>query len=449
MKHAWCRTVALLAALGGGTAWADTPPLLSNNTPLGAGFGLQIKEWRASGDDLDDIKDMGVQYLRFGFTWNVVERHRGYYDWGPSDFFMRRLASRNLYAVYELGGLNGGYSPTVDAVPDTPDGRARPMTEAPTSPEPLAAMEQFIAETVRRYHGDHVIWEFWNEPDMNSNWPPRSNASEFARVIGRTCAVIKHVDPHATVVGPALAYLPARNGNGQGNFLATILQSPAGACLDAISIHPYRHGDQPPESVVEDYAAIRAYIAKNTPPGRKILPIINSEWGYSLSEVTPEQQAAYVIRSFVIDRLSGIPVSIWYEYRDSFEDDETEIGKMDRESHFGIRDYDDDDKLSATVVKAILPRLRDSYVEKRVTFADDRIYALLLRDSAGQHQLLFWLADRVNVHPPGLAISDGATKTTYPVGLIPTLVCLNTVPDLAVTPGPINRGQEYYVPCRQ
>lgn len=429
----------------------DAANLLSPDKPLGAGFGVQVKERLVDSEDLDAIKDMGAHYLRFGFMWDYVESQKGAFDWSYADQFMQKLANRNFYAVYELGALNGNYGPLVDTLPNRPTGQGQQEIAAPTSSHAaLVGFERYVAQSVKRYHGDHVIWEIWNEPDMNSNWPPHVDAKMFAKFISTTCAVIKRVDPSAVVVGPALAFLPAYNNNGNGNFLATILRSPAGACLDAISVHPYRHREQPPETVMKDYGALRAYIARHTVPGRKVLPIISSEWGYSLAEVTPEQQAAYAVRSFIINRLSGIPVSIWYEYRDSFQDDQTEIGKMDRESHFGVVDFYHDDKLSAEVLETILPRLQDSYLEKFFYLGDEKVYALLLRKAGGGHQLLFWRADSRNKDPAGLQVIDAGERKVYPVGLIPTLVCTEDDPPiLSIIPSFINGGQEYYVPCRE
>lgn len=427
----------------GKTALASDLP---SDPAIGSGFGVQVKEWRTSSEELDDIKDMGAQYLRFGFEWDVVEKFKGIYDWSAADAFMKKLRNRNFYAVYEIGGTNAAYSPLVDTVPNKLLGQSQELPAAPTTPEALAAMKMFVAETMRRYHGDHVIWEIWNEPDMNSNWPPEVNTDDFAKVISETCATIKQVDPYAIVVGPALAFLPSTNNNGHENFLATILKSPAGACLDAISIHPYRHRAEPPETVMKDYDDLRAYISKNTLPGNKVLPIISSEWGYSLTEVTPEQQAAYALRSLIVNKLSGIPISIWYEWRDSLEDD---FLFGDREAHFGLRDYDDGEKLSFTVVNDILPHLLDTRVEKRIAFANDRIYALLLKDGHGQHGLLFWLADRDNRDSVGLEISDRNGNKAYPVGIIPTLVCTDAAPGVTLIPGEVHDEQQYYIPCPQ
>lgn len=421
---------------------------LPQSPTLGSGFGVQIKEWWANSEDLDDIKDMGIQYLRFGFVWHVTEKARGIYDWASADYFMKMLKKRNLYVVYEIGGTNGDYSPMVDALPNDPLGQGQMMSAAPTSPKALAALDQYITETVRRYHNDHIIWEIWNEPDMNSNWPPKVNAKDFAYVISNICATVKQVDPSAVVIGPALAFLPARNNNGHINFLATILKSPAGACLDAISIHPYRHRDQLPESVIEDYVDIRKYIVHNTLPGNKILPIINSEWGYSTSEVTEEQQAAYILRSFLVNRMNGIPLSIWYEYRDSLADDQTDVDKMEREAHFGMRDFEtNEEKLSARVVGDVLPHLLDAHIEKRVDLGDSKIYALRLKNDNGQNHMLFWLADSKVRNPEGLSITTHGESITYPIGIIPTLVCLDKDAQAEIVPGKADEDQRYYVPC--
>ena len=102
-------------------------------------------------------------------------------------------------------------------------------------------------------------------------------------------------------------------------------------------------------------------------------------WGYSLTEVTPEQQAGYVLRSLVVNGIAGVPLSIWYEWRDSVSGSDDK----NREAHFGLRDYDDNDKLSAETLKALLPHLADARIEKRLPTGNDKIYSLLLRHPDG------------------------------------------------------------------
>src|SRR4051812_47216883 len=66
--------------------------------------------------------------------------------------------------------------------------------------------------------------------------------------------------------------------------------------IDAVSVHPYRAKNKPPETAAADFNKLRDLIAKHAPPGHK-LPIISGEWGYSSwsRNVSPETQAAFLV----------------------------------------------------------------------------------------------------------------------------------------------------------
>src|SRR5262249_15200405 len=136
----------------------------------------------------------------------------------------------------------------------------------------------------------------------------------------------------------------------------------------------------------EDYKELRAFIASHTPPGQKILPIVSSEWGYTLTKISPEQQAAYAVRAYLANLLSGVPLSIWYEWRDE------RPGAEDPEAHFGLTELDGKEKPAVASVRAILPHLQGAVIERRME-SDKDDYLLLLKQSNGQHALLFWSAE--------------------------------------------------------
>ena len=55
---------------------------------IGSGFGVQVREGELSSEELDQIKDTGFGFLRYGISWAVVEREKGVYDWSQYDGFI-------------------------------------------------------------------------------------------------------------------------------------------------------------------------------------------------------------------------------------------------------------------------------------------------------------------------------------------------------------------------
>src|SRR5260370_35879891 len=135
-----------------------------------------------------------------------------------------------------------------------------------------------------------------------------------------------------------------------------------------------------------DTAGAWIYGPKNGPQSTPAPPLICSEWGYNSAELTEEQQAAHVLRTQLYNLLSGIPITVWYEWRDSTEQ------SNDPEAHYGLTDYWRNDKPAMEAVRKVLPLIRNYRIERRLPVGDQRDYVLLLRDLSNNKKLLFWTA---------------------------------------------------------
>ena len=106
----------------------------------------------------------------------------------------------------------------------------------------------------------------------------------------------------------------------------------------AVSVHPYLRRD--PENVASEYARLRELISRYRAPAategvnpiEAQLPIISGEWGYSSAwrGMDEEKQAIMLARQFLTNAANGIPVSIWYDWRDDGRD------PKEAEHHFGL-----------------------------------------------------------------------------------------------------------------
>ena len=133
-----------------------------------------------------------------------------------------------------------------------------------------------------------MLWEIWNEPNGNF-WSPKPDAQQYTALALATARAIREADPQATIIGPASSGFP-------WEFLETFLKSGVLEDLDAVSVHPYREPNRPPETAAADYQKLRTLIARYAPPARQDrIPILSGEWGYSTWKrgVTLETQAAF------------------------------------------------------------------------------------------------------------------------------------------------------------
>ncbi len=397
---------------------------------IGSGFGVNVKPERLSDEDLDRIKAMGFGFVRFDLRWREVEYMRGTYNWDWFDKFIGKLRERGIKSLIIVHGGNAVYTGMVDLPPSQAFGY-RNAPAAPFNDEHIQAFVKFATSTVARYGTEDVVWEIWNEPDIAGFWPPKPDATAFVRLATAVCDSIRKNSPDATIVGPALAHMPNLLDNVRIGFMESVLASTLSTCLDAISIHPYRSKDQAPETAAIDYEKkVRAFIAARTPAGQKPLPIVSSEWGYTTTRASEQQQGAYVLRTHLTNLLNGVPLSIWYEWRDSRQ------GKEDPEAHFGILRSDGSDKPASEALDGLLPKIKDATIEKRVPVAGEAdCYALIIRQPDGRRQMLAWMGKSSLDYVPVLRLKFGQQDGgEHRLSLTPVLFDLPSpsAPDLSL-----------------
>jgi hypothetical protein len=353
---------------------------------IGDSAGVQVKIWHTSDADLSRIKEMGFGLVRWGITWDSVEKSPGVYDWSASDAFLRRVKAAHLRSVIIIGQGNPLYTGTTYNH-DRMNAQAQ-QALPPRRPQDIQAFARFTAAAARRYAGGDIIWEIWNEPDMARFWPPNANPFEYAAVASAACAAIKQADPTATVIGPGAASMPDKGNPLAPNIMSAIAHSPAGACFDAISAHDYRYrGNNPvptPESVQINNLRSLEWLRANF-PGRD-MRLVCSEWGYAAPLVTASQQAAYPIRALFSNLLSGVPLTIWYEWKDSGR------GAADSETNYGLLTFDGADKDGLRNVGNVLPQIRRATLVGRRAAGSDDVYAIVVRQPTGEYGLVYWTA---------------------------------------------------------
>lgn len=183
---------------------------------------------------------------------------------------------------------------------------------APHTETGRAAFARWAAAAVGRYRGRGYLWEIWNEPNHSNFWKPQPNVADYvalARAVGRS---VREAAPGERLIGPATSTIDLE-------FLEECFR---GGVLEdwwAVSVHPYRQTE--PETVMVDYGRLRDMIRRHAPAGRE-LPILSSEWGYSTAwrGMNAERQGALLARQWLVNAAAGIPLSIWYDWRDDGAD---------------------------------------------------------------------------------------------------------------------------------
>ena len=246
--------------------------------------------------------------------WESIETSKGEYHWAGYEELLANLDKRGLRAILILDYSHPLYEESVTS-PNPMTGKAQKNTASPQHPESIAAFARWAAAAAKHFAGRHVLWEIWNEPNGNF-WSPKPNAEQYTALALATAKAMREADPQAAIIGPASSGFPWK-------FLETFLKSGMLEYLDGVSVHPYRNPSKPPETAASDYEKLRALIDRYAPPSKKDrIPILSGEWGYSTCKrgVTLETQAAFAARQQLANLLNGVPLSIWYDWKNDGTD---------------------------------------------------------------------------------------------------------------------------------
>ena len=302
-----------------------------SRTPLGERLGIQVQSWYLQPGDLDRIAAAGFGTVRWGMPWETIERTPGIYDWREADRFIKALAGSHLRSVVILGYGNPLYAgPDGTTVDATAGARVEPR--APSATKAREAFARFAAAAAARYRNQPVSWEIWNEPDSPTFWQPKPDPASYAALAMAACTAMRASAPRSTIIGGVGAAMPNAVA-AQANIYQALMQAGAFRCIDGISSHAYRmsrfYRQPDPESLEQDILASRHYLsAELGSPQRQRFLI--TEWGFSTGVVSANLQAAYLVRANLANAATGVPLTIWYEWRDSRADVD------DPESHFGL-----------------------------------------------------------------------------------------------------------------
>ena len=354
---------------------SDVPDLV-----LPAGVGVNIHFTRDHEKDLDLIAAAGFKFVRQDFFWGAIERNKGEYDWSDYDDLMAQLDRRGMHAYFILDYSNPLYEESVRATNPVTHKVEGHTTASPQHPESIAAFANWAAAATKHFHGRGIIWEIWNEPNIDF-WKPKPNVDQYTALALATCRAVRAADPQATIVGPATSGFP-------WPFLESVFKSGALEYFDAVSVHPYRPPSRGPERAAAEFKRLRALIDTYAPAGKKGMPILSGEWGYSSNTkgVTQEQQANFIARQQLFNLLCGVPVSIWYDWKNDGND------PNENEHNFGTMTSDLQSKPAYSAIQNLTRELAGCRLDRRLDTGNTNDFVLIFSREGHPAKIAAWTA---------------------------------------------------------
>ncbi len=288
-------------------AQAQKPALPSGIIPDGLGYNIHFTD--AKPGELEMLSASGATIIRMDFGWNSTERQKGVYDFSAYQRLTDSLVKYKIRPLYILDYSNRNYDEGLS--PYTPEGRS--------------AFARWAAAAAVFFKDQGIIWEMYNEPNIHF-WRPKPNPDDYILLAIEVGKALREAAPEELYIGPATSEIDF-------DFLEKCFKAGLLEYWDAVSVHPYRQ--QPPETVVDEYARLRWMIDRYAPE-KKHIPILSAEWGYSSAwgKYNDELQGKMLPRQWMVNLAFEIPVSIWYDWHDDGTD------PKEPEHHFGTTNYE-------------------------------------------------------------------------------------------------------------
>lgn len=342
---------------------ADTLPtaVIPNTT------SIQLKNGDATVRGLDIIQDAGFKMVRKGLYWSSTERVRGVYSATAEDRNLDDAAARGETILVTLYGNNALYESGTTGIV-TAAGRA--------------GFARFAAAMAARHRNKNIIWEIWNEPNLASFWRAPSNtvgiAAEYTLLVREVVPAMRAADSSAYIVAGSVSCLWSAS---YVWFDETVRRGLLTTGINAVSVHPY--GFNWPELAIPEYARLRS---KMDAAGGQAIRIINSEVGYHTDWIVerqryPQWQAGEVqgwmlVRQQLVDLMSNIGASNWYEFREG--------------TGWGLVGPDFTLNPAFYAAQTFTRELNGYRFVRRVALPLSTDYALLMQNTAGNQKIVVW-----------------------------------------------------------
>ena len=390
MKSAFMALVLLAWSVGGVGAFQ----LPTAGTTNGLGVNIAWDDYQSP--NIDGILSAGTKAVRVFMDWSNVENYtQGVYDFNHFDQVLNAYAAYGVPVLFSMTGGNSFYGTDF------------------TSQTWQTGFTNFAAATASHYKGDNCTLELWNEPDQ----PNVMSADTYMAIVHQAVPAMRLADPNCTIMGPNVGLTNASQWSPGPSYMTTCIQDGLLDLVDAFSVHPYRSG-LAPETVVGDYATVHS-LMQTYGVVKKTLPIVSSEWGYSTGQgwatvATAQLQGDYLARSFLVNMSQGIPLSLWYEWRNEGSD------PTNYQDNFGMVDANLVPKPAYNEMKLLTSSLKGETFATKLNDRHTSDWLLVFASPSGQQTLAAWTTGS----PRTVTVSGWGTLhlTSTPFYVNPTLL---------------------------
>ncbi|MBI1879827.1 MAG: cellulase family glycosylhydrolase [Chloroflexi bacterium] len=298
---------------------ADTPDL-----SVSFGYGIQAAPNGDTAANINHIKQLGFEWVKFQMAWQDVEPVPHSYAWGLWDDVISTYAANDIKIMV--------------SIPKAPDW-ARPAADDKSvegPPADPAKYADFVAKVADRYRGKVQAIEIWNEQNLwyEAGGKGRINAADYVKLLQLAYQAIKAANPEMIVISGAMSpagnvgdmatddidYLRQMYAHGVKGYFDALGANPSGyncpALADWRTVTPEEAGADPEHGVFRNrhhswcfLGTLEAYHQVMTDSGDFAKPIAITEFGWGVSDNpqpgyeyardnTPAEQAQWIVEAY-------------------------------------------------------------------------------------------------------------------------------------------------------
>jgi hypothetical protein len=296
-----------------------------NAQPIGPRyFGLHASSGVTNREPWPTVPFSGVRLLDSSTTWAQLNPEPGVYDWAPLDRWLDK---------FQISGTTD--SDVIYSFQTTPRWAAANPNNytchaGPGACEPpndvnadgtgtnqhwkdfVTALSQHVAGRIR-------YWEVWNEPMFKPTFA--GTPAQLVRLAKDLRAITQARDPNAEILSPPGSdYHTGPSGTCfAANTMSQYFAAGIGQYIDIVSFHAYiayNNGPDAPENYIDQISCIRQMMAKWGQQNKRLWAS-EGGWGRNSDLPDPDQQAAFLARSYLLLRSLGVRRFYWYRWDNS------------------------------------------------------------------------------------------------------------------------------------
>jgi hypothetical protein len=239
-------------------------------------------------------------------VWGYIEREEGRYQWEMVDKYVKRAQDYDFNLMLTIWPFADWDQVTCHGTECQGAGFERELPLSRCKPCNLPAYRQFVSNLVERYDGDGnndmpglragiKYWEVSNEPTMQEGELIffKGTPEDYLEILKVTYEAVKEADPEAKVLHAGMAGAP--ESPELKGFWKDVYGSGAEDCFDVANIHSIGSGGEGVYIMEMGKFLARYGIEKPI----WITEVQYSEWGLERQNLTEEEWAEVIVRSFV------------------------------------------------------------------------------------------------------------------------------------------------------